>query len=73
MGGKAALGHKDYKAKYLTRPMAKFRCTVCDYVFDESQGDPKHNIQKGTKFSELPEGWVCPVCGAPKSAFQEEK
>jgi thiamine pyrophosphate-dependent acetolactate synthase large subunit-like protein/rubredoxin len=41
--------------------MAKFRCTVCNYVYDE--------VKEGKKFSDLPKEWVCPVCGAPKSAF----
>jgi len=43
--------------------MARFRCSVCGYVFDEER--------EGKKFSELPDDWVCPVCGAPKSAFVE--
>ena len=41
--------------------MAKYRCTVCNFVYD----DAKEKI----KFSDLPKEWVCPVCGAPKSAF----
>ena len=41
--------------------MAKFRCTVCNYVYDE--------VKEGKKFSELPKEWVCPVCGAPQSVF----
>ena len=41
--------------------MAKYRCTVCNYVYDETK--------EGKKFNELPKEWVCPVCGAPKSAF----
>ncbi len=41
--------------------MAKYRCTVCNYVFDEEK--------EGKKFSDLPKEWVCPVCGAPKSSF----
>lgn len=41
--------------------MAKFRCTVCNYVYDEAK--------EKVNFSDLPEEWVCPVCGAPKSAF----
>ena len=40
--------------------MARYRCTVCNYVFDEA---------KEGKISDLPKEWVCPVCGAPKSAF----
>ena len=41
--------------------MAKFRCTVCNYVYDEAK--------EKVKFTDLPKEWVCPVCGAPKSAF----
>ena len=41
--------------------MAKYRCTVCNWVYD----DAKENV----KFTDLPKEWVCPVCGAPKSAF----
>jgi len=41
--------------------MAKYRCTVCNYVYDE--------VKEGKKFSDLPDEWVCPVCGAPKSVF----
>jgi pyruvate oxidase len=41
--------------------VAKFRCTVCNYVYDEAK--------ESIKFNDLPKEWVCPVCGAPKSAF----
>ncbi len=41
--------------------MAKYRCTVCNWVYN----DAKEKV----KFSDLPKEWVCPVCGAPKSAF----
>jgi pyruvate oxidase len=41
--------------------MAKFRCTVCNYVYDEAR--------EKLNFSDLPKEWVCPVCGAPKSVF----
>jgi len=41
--------------------MAKFRCTVCNYVYDEDN--------EKVKFSDLPKEWVCPICGAPASAF----
>ena len=41
--------------------MAKYRCTVCNYVYDEDR--------ESVKFSDLPKEWVCPVCGVPKSAF----
>lgn len=41
--------------------MAKFRCTVCNWVYDEEK--------EGKKFTDLPKEWVCPICGAPASAF----
>ncbi len=41
--------------------MGRFRCTVCNYIYDE--------VKEGKKFSDLPKEWVCPVCGAPKSSF----
>jgi pyruvate oxidase len=40
----------------------KLRCTICNYIYDEDK--------EGIKFSALHENWVCPVCGAPKSAFE---
>lgn len=41
--------------------MAKYRCTVCNYIYDEDA--------EGVKFADLPHSYTCPVCGAPKSAF----
>ncbi|MFC1908072.1 thiamine pyrophosphate-dependent enzyme [Chloroflexota bacterium] len=41
--------------------MAKMRCTVCNYIYDETK--------EGKTFAELPTGWRCPVCNAPKTAF----
>ena len=51
--------------------MSKYECTVCGYVYDPELGDPEGGIAPGTPFEELPEDWVCPVCGAGKSEFEE--
>ncbi len=51
--------------------MKKYRCKVCGYIYDPEKGDPKGGIPSGTPFEELPEGWVCPVCGASKENFEE--
>lgn len=48
-------------------------CSVCGYEYDEALGDPDNGIAPGTKFENLPEDFVCPVCGAPKDAFEEKK
>jgi len=51
--------------------MAKYECTVCGYVYDPELGDPESNIKPGTSFEELPDDWVCPVCGAGKDDFEK--
>jgi len=51
--------------------MGKYVCGVCGYVYDPEKGDPDGGIPAGTKFSDLPDGWECPVCGAPKSDFEK--
>lgn len=51
--------------------MKKYRCTICGYVYDPSQGDPDGGVASGTPFENLPEDWVCPICGAPKADFEE--
>ncbi|MHA1243086.1 MAG: rubredoxin [Candidatus Heimdallarchaeota archaeon] len=50
--------------------MAKYECTVCGYVYDEDEGDADSGIAPGTKFKDLPDDWVCPVCGAGKGDFE---
>ena len=52
--------------------MGKYVCTVCGYVYDPAVGDPENNIEAGTAFEDLPEDWVCPVCGAAKDQFEPE-
>jgi len=51
--------------------MKKYTCVVCGYVYDEEKGDPDGGIAAGTKFEDIPDSWVCPVCGASKSDFEE--
>lgn len=43
--------------------MKKYRCQICGYIYD----DAKERI----KFEDLPADWTCPLCGAPKSMFEE--
>ncbi len=49
--------------------MKKYRCNICGYLYDPRAGDPDNGVPPGTAFEDLPDGWVCPVCGAPKSEF----
>jgi flavin reductase (DIM6/NTAB) family NADH-FMN oxidoreductase RutF/rubredoxin len=50
----------------------KYRCKVCGYLYDAEKGDPDAGITPGTPFEALPDDWVCPLCGAPKSEFVKE-
>jgi flavin reductase (DIM6/NTAB) family NADH-FMN oxidoreductase RutF/rubredoxin len=52
--------------------MRSYVCDVCGYVYDPDQGDPDNGIQPGTAFEDLPDDWVCPVCGAGKDQFSPE-
>ena len=51
--------------------MASYTCNVCGYVYNPAEGDPDAGIAAGTAFENLPDSWVCPVCGAPKTEFQK--
>lgn len=46
-------------------------CAICEYVYNPAKGDPANAIPPGTPFEELPEDWLCPVCGAGKGVFSE--
>ena len=49
--------------------MQKYVCNARGYEYDPAAGDPDSGIAPGTAFEDLPEDWVCPVCGASKSDF----
>lgn len=50
--------------------MTKYECEPCGYVYDPAEGDPDNGIAPGTAFEDLPDDWVCPICGADKSEFK---
>lgn len=49
--------------------MKKYRCTVCGHIYDPAEGDPASGIKPGTAFEDLPDAWVCPVCGSTKDKY----
>jgi rubredoxin len=51
--------------------MSKYECAICGYVYDPEIGDEDSGIPAGTSFEDLPEDWVCPLCGAGKEDFEE--
>ena len=50
--------------------MKKFECP-CGYVYDPEIGDPDSGIAPGTAWDDIPEDWVCPICGLGKDAFSQ--
>ncbi|MBR3969044.1 MAG: rubredoxin [Clostridia bacterium] len=52
--------------------MKKYVCNICGWVYDEATGDPDNGIAPGTAFEDLPDDFVCPLCGVGKDDFSEE-
>ena len=50
----------------------KYLCP-CGYEYDPAVGDPDNGIAPGTAWEDLPEDWVCPVCGLGKDAFFQNR
>ena len=52
--------------------MDKCRCTISNNPYNPAEGNPEAGIEPGTAFEDLPDDWVCPICGADKSFFEME-
>lgn len=51
--------------------MNKYVCVVCGYVYNEELGDPDNGIAPGTKWEDVPDDYVCPLCGVGKDQFEK--
>lgn len=68
--GPPAQAEKDERRK---GKMKKYVCSVCGYVYDPEVGDPESSVPPGTAFEDLPDDWVCPVCGVGKDEFSAQE
>ena len=50
--------------------LPSYICTVCEYIYDPVVGDPDNGVPAGTAFEDIPDDWVCPVCGVEKDMFE---
>lgn len=50
--------------------MKKYICKACGYIYDPEEGDPISGIDAGTPFEDLPDDWLCPMCGVGKDQFE---
>lgn len=48
-------------------------CLVCGWIYHEALGAPEDGIPPGTKWSDIPDDWQCPECGATKEDFVMEE
>lgn len=63
-----------YKSRFTTkrrREMSKYQCIPCGYIYDPAIGDPDNGVAPGTAFEDLPDDWVCPICGVGKDMFKK--
>lgn len=51
----------------------RYICELCGYEYIAAEGDPEGGIEPGTDFEDIPEDWVCPLCGASKEDFTIEE
>ena len=63
------LGYKNFKAEKGSANQM-YECTQCKYIYNPKFGNEKAGIKPGTSFEDLPDDWVCPVCGEGKDMFQ---
>ena len=49
--------------------MKKYECETCGYIYDPELGEPDSGIEPGTAFEDIPDDWVCPLCGVGKDDF----
>ena len=48
-------------------------CNVCGYVYEEKEGDPDNGVAPGTSWENVPEDWLCPLCGVGKEDFSKDE
>ena len=65
-----AIGYKNFYKEKNHNKDAKHECIVCKYIYNPKVGNKKAGIEPGTSFDDLPDNWVCPVCGEGKDMFE---
>ena len=60
----------DVKETTAASEATRWICQLCGLIYDPAEGDPDSGIAPGTPFEDIPEDWMCPICGAEKSDFR---
>lgn len=48
----------------------KYKCIICEFIYDEELGLPEEGIAPGTAWDDVPADWICPECGVGKADFE---
>ena len=64
------LGYRNFQEEHSDENQ-RYECIECKYIYNPKYGNEKAGIKPGTAFEDLPDDWVCPVCGEGKDMFQE--
>lgn len=62
------LGYRNFQEEHSDSD--QYECIECKYIYNPKFGNEKAGIKPGTPFEDLPDDWVCPVCGEGKDMFQ---
>lgn len=62
------LGYKNFQSEKFESQ--RYECVECKYIYNPKSGNEKAGVKPGTEFEDLPDNWVCPVCGEGKDMFQ---
>lgn len=60
-GAYAKIGKSEFVP--MEAPTGRYRCVACGYLYDPERGEPKNGIKPGTAFEDLPDDYICPICG----------
>jgi rubredoxin len=53
----------------MSDPFKRYKCLNCGYIYNEADGWPEEGIAPGTRWSDVPDDWLCPECGSEKRDF----
>ena len=53
--------------------MKRYSCDICGWLYEEAEGCAEQNVAQGTEWKDVPADFVCPICGAGKESFSEDK
>jgi nitrite reductase (NADH) large subunit len=67
--GQAGFDFRALLAQAAAADFILYECSICGYKYDPRRGDSESGVVANTPFAALPEGWICPQCGAPTERF----